>query len=318
MKFWAVCVFIAIGIMGCSPQPATEITIDSLQCSRINATAPNITCIDLPDNAVLMQIKSREPVTIRTSETNPINLTFNATVYWQRNGALMTVAVIDGDSVIGTPIGTRNLRTGQQITLSISQENTVLAIPDAPADATLSVIQGMQQLTEAPTARPTNTPRPNFTPDPESTALVDGCIVNEDWQFTYTVRGGDTLTRIATQYGLTMAQLQTGNCIQDPNRIFSGQELSVPTDANSLITPTVSVILNADSKTLYAGQCTRLFWSVETARLVYLDDVPVAHNAEQQVCPTETREYGLVVTFNNGTQTRYTTSITVLAITPTP
>ncbi len=318
MKFWAVCLFIAIGIVGCTAEPAKDITIESLQCTRINATAPNITCIDLPDNAVLMQIKSREPVTIRTSENNPINLTFNATVYWKRDGALMTVAVIDGESVVGTPIGTRNLRTGQQITLSISQENTVLAIPDAPADATLSVIEGMQQLTEQPTVTPTRTPRVNNTPDPDSTALVEGCIPNEEWTFTYAVRGGDTLTRIANLYGLTMAELQDGNCIQDPNRIFSGQELRVPTDGNSLVTPSVAVILNADSKSLYIGQCTRLFWSVEAARLVYLDDSPVAHNAEQQICPTETRDYGLVVTFENGSQVRYAITITVIMLTPTP
>ncbi|MCU0481871.1 MAG: LysM peptidoglycan-binding domain-containing protein [Anaerolineae bacterium] len=318
MKFWAVCLFIAIGIVGCSPEPVTEVTIESLQCTRINATAPNITCIDLPDNAVLMQIKSREPVTIRTSESNPINLTFNSTVYWQRNGALMTVAVIEGESVIGTPVGTRNLRTGQQITLSISQENTVLAIPDAPAEVTVSVIEGMQQLTEAPTLRPTNTPRPNRTPNPESTDFVDDCTPNEDWTFTYVVNRGDTLTKIATQYGLTMAELQIGNCIQDPNRIFFGQELRVPTDGNSLVTPNVAVILNADTRTVLLGECTRLFWSVDGARLVYLDDVPVAHYSEQQICPTESREYGLIVTFEDGSQNRYVTTITVVIPTTTP
>lgn len=318
MKLWAVCLWIALSVVACTPQAVSEVTIGSLRCTQINATAPHITCIDLPDNAVLMQIKSREPVTIRTSENNPINLTFNSTVYWQRNGALMTVAVIEGESVIGTPIGTRNLRAGQQLTMSISQQNTVLAIPDVPLDVTVSVIDGMQQLTEPPTITPIPTARPNRTPNPESTSFVDECIPNEDWQYTYTVRGGDTLTRIASRYGLTMAELQIGNCIQDPNRIFSGQQLRVPTDGDSLVTPQVAVILNADSKTVVFGDCTRLFWSVQGARLVYLDDVPVIHNSEQVICPTQTRDYNLIVTFENGSQVLYSLTITVIAPTMTP
>lgn len=318
MKLWAVCLLILFGIVACTPQAVTEVTIGSLRCTQINATAPNVTCIDLPDNAVMLQIKSREPITIRTSENNPINLTFNSTIYWQRDGALMTVAVIEGESVIGTPIGTRNLRTGQQITMSISQENAVLAIPDAPEEATISVIQGMQQLTEPPTITPIVTQRPNRTPDPEATNFVDECTPNEEWTFIYRVQGGDTLTRIANRYGLTMAELQIGNCIQDPNRIFSGQELRVPTDGASTVTPAVAVILNADSKSITFGDCTRLFWSVDGARLVYLDDVPVSHNSEQVICPTETRDYNLIVTFEDSSQVLYSVTITVTAPTSTP
>lgn len=318
MKMWAVYLLMIVSLVGCTPQMITEVTIGSLRCTQINATVPHVTCIDLPDNAIIMQIKSREPVTIRTSENNPINLTFNSTVYWQRNGALMTVAVIDGESVIGTPIGTRNLRTGQQITMSISQANTVLAIPDAPEEATLSIIQGMQQLTEPPTITPIPTQRPNRTPNPETTNFVDECIPNENWTHTYRVQSGDTLTRIASRYGLTTTELQIGNCIQDPNRIFSGQELRVPTDGTRTVTPTVAVILNAENKTITFGDCTRLFWSVQGARLVYLDDVPVLHNSEQVICPTQTRDYNLVVTFEDSSQVVYKVTIIVIAPTHTP
>ncbi len=44
----------------------------------------------------------------------------------------------------------------------------------------------------------------------------------------HVVESGETLFRIATNYGLTVTDLQNANNISDPTRIFAGQELIIP------------------------------------------------------------------------------------------
>jgi LysM repeat protein len=63
--------------------------------------------------------------------------------------------------------------------------------------------------TPAPTPSPTSTPTP-----PTSTT-------------TYVVQPGDTLTRIAAKFGVTVNQLVRINNIQDPNLIRVGQVLQI-------------------------------------------------------------------------------------------
>ncbi len=47
----------------------------------------------------------------------------------------------------------------------------------------------------------------------------------------YTVKNGDTLSGIAAQYGTTYQELAKRNGIADPNRIYAGQEIRVPSAA---------------------------------------------------------------------------------------
>ena len=71
--------------------------------------------------------------------------------------------------------------------------------PDATGDPAPSA-------SAAPTAAPTATPRPT----------------------TYKVRGGDTLSGIATEFGTTVRALAELNDIDDPSRLRIGQELELP------------------------------------------------------------------------------------------
>jgi LysM repeat protein len=45
---------------------------------------------------------------------------------------------------------------------------------------------------------------------------------------TYTVQSGDTLSRIAARFGTTVVDLVNANHIKDPNLIYSGQNLTIP------------------------------------------------------------------------------------------
>jgi LysM repeat protein len=64
-------------------------------------------------------------------------------------------------------------------------------------------------------APPTGTPPPTTTPPPGGT--------------TYTVQRGDTLSAIARRFGVTVQAIMTANNLTNPNLIFVGQVLTIPT-----------------------------------------------------------------------------------------
>ena len=56
---------------------------------------------------------------------------------------------------------------------------------------------------------------------------------------TYVVQAGDTLSGIAARFGTTVANLVSLNNISDPNLIYVGQVLKIPSSGNSSRTYTV-------------------------------------------------------------------------------
>src|SRR5579863_9033164 len=72
---------------------------------------------------------------------------------------------------------------------------------------------------------------------------------------TYVVQPGDTLFRIALRYGVTVAQIAALNGIANPNLIFSGQTLQIPT-GGTVVTPPpgVTVTPPASGGTSYVVQ----------------------------------------------------------------
>jgi LysM repeat protein len=47
-------------------------------------------------------------------------------------------------------------------------------------------------------------------------------------QTTYVVQPGDSLSGIATKFGISQEELQQANNINDPDSIYAGQELIIP------------------------------------------------------------------------------------------
>lgn len=74
-----------------------------------------------------------------------------------------------------------------------------------------------------PGLRGAETPTPSTTP---------GCVPNEDWKLTYTVKQDDALAKIAQTYNTYVKELAQGNCLKDMNVIFVGQVLRVPGTAH--------------------------------------------------------------------------------------
>ncbi|MBK5266915.1 MAG: M23 family metallopeptidase [Acidimicrobiia bacterium] len=78
----------------------------------------------------------------------------------------------------------------------------------------------------------------------------------------YTVRAGDTLSQIASSNGVTTAALASANGISDPNKIWVGQVLQVPTSsANSSAAAVVYVVQPGES----LGEIARKFKTTVSA-----------------------------------------------------
>jgi len=90
---------------------------------------------------------------------------------------------------------------------------------------TVVLCLGFQIVIGAPTITPTPTPtiRPTVeaTPTPEPTRALTGFI-------TYTVQPGDTLAKIAAEFGVTVEEIVEANEIEDPSLINVGQVLVIP------------------------------------------------------------------------------------------
>ena len=71
--------------------------------------------------------------------------------------------------------------------------------------------------------RPTASPTPSASPTPKPSPSPTASATKR-----YTIKEGDTLTRIATRFGTTLKKLMDLNGITDPNRIRIGQVLKLP------------------------------------------------------------------------------------------
>jgi len=102
-----------------------------------------------------------------------------------------------------------------------------LAAPDeGPAAAVASP-------SPTPVATPTSTPTARATPTalpatPSPTPTATPAPTPAPTPLTYTVRSGDTLSRIANQHDTTVAAIVDLNGITDPSRLRIGQVLLIP------------------------------------------------------------------------------------------
>ena len=76
-------------------------------------------------------------------------------------------------------------------------------------------------LTQAATLRPTATPAP-YTPAPTATPTVTPTPI------IYAIQAGDSLLKIASEFGISVQGLQETNGITDPRTLQIGQELIIP------------------------------------------------------------------------------------------
>lgn len=104
-------------------------------------------------------------------------------------------------------------------------------------------------------------------------AIFAGDSASAD-QTVYVVRRGDTLYRIAKQYGSTVHTLSAANGIANPNRIYVGQRLVIPGAATLPDTVVSSV---APSDEIYVVQRGDTLFGIATRFGVSLSDLVAAN-----------------------------------------
>jgi LysM repeat protein len=76
---------------------------------------------------------------------------------------------------------------------------------------------------------PVVTPVPTITPVPLPT------------QQTYVIKKGDTLSKVANAFGITLAELLAANpAIKNPNVVALGQQIVIPTPSGGAVSPSTS------------------------------------------------------------------------------
>lgn len=100
----------------------------------------------------------------------------------------------------------------------------------------ISIVAEEGAITTPPTDTPTPSPEPTATDAPVAVAEAansDGVSIIAGEPMLHTVAYGETLYRIATQYGMTVTELVRANGIVDPTRIFAGQQIIIPSSVET-------------------------------------------------------------------------------------
>jgi LysM repeat protein len=118
------------------------------------------------------------------------------------------------------------------IDASIAPTKTLIPSPTPDASGELSPITStLAPLSSSTTDITNNTP--------QSSVTLTVCNPRTEWD-VYVIQRGDNLSNIATRVGSTVEELIAANCLENPNRIRSGQEIYVPTLPNPTNTPVAS------------------------------------------------------------------------------
>ena len=291
-----------IFLLGCSasntptPLPGPPTTIDTFTCEAIALLIDAPACINAA-NGIMVQADDSEQATLTTAT---VNITFNGTIYIAEDSpaATVTFLVLERNSVVGISEQTRVVQGGWQLQLTsgeiISVEPyNVQFVSTLPTNALPRRISPLLINDTRPTLRAQPTTQP-------------ACEPITQWAELYTVQRGDTLSAIAARYNLDLATLQETNCITNPNRLSPDDILRIPGEPVDQ-----SVTFTADPETISNGDCITLTWAISGSRVAYLMDETINNEGARTFCPDTTTTYTLNVSFEDGSQSTYTQTITV-------
>ncbi len=330
--WWLVLVCLGL-LIACSP-PRPEITPTKAVCGAFIIDG-HFACVSVSPTGYLVQSPTHTQVTVQIEAAH---ITIEGTAYLNRTADELTIATLEGVSVVGANNITRVVQPGAQITLPIATGEMLRAVtaPSAvyPFDITPIQLDAFTPLERKITIPPPIAPPPDYTPPTATVTLTSTavasplsqqapvqptpCVPREDWSGRYTIQRGDTLSIIAQRFNMSVIDLKNGNCITDPNRIRTGQILYWPEAATLNDTPTpptgtpTTVEFRAEQDTLQPGQCTTVTWKIENVKAVYFEDEVTTGRNNRQVCPAATTNYTLLVIYPDGNQQTYNLTISVL------
>ncbi|MEP7290237.1 MAG: LysM peptidoglycan-binding domain-containing protein [Chloroflexota bacterium] len=309
----------------------------SMNAVTVSTRIGSTTCTDVPDSAVLIQSPSGSQVAMNI---NGADVTLGSTAYiTAQQGSEFTFAVVEGTGVIISDGVERTVLPGAQVRIPLGGVDGLQAdgapselepfdaeaiglAPFRLLDRRVTIPEPLQPGQTAPN---TDTPTPAVNQTPETTA----CVPRTDWPYRYVIQPAETLYDIAAKLNMRVDDLQAGDCIDDPIRLIAGTSIQVPRPVATR-TPTTAPVaatstaaatqfsnvytgpdLRADKDTLYGDgdDCTFIRWDLENIDSVYFEGSPVVGHGAQQVCPTYTTTYTLVVVAHDGTRTSFTITI---------
>lgn len=295
-------------------------------------------CTDAPTSAVLIQSPEGSQVAMNI---NGADVTLGSTAYITTNAETqrMTFAVLEGTGVISAFNTVQIVQPGQKTGIPLGAGPDGLQAsgpPSVPSAYDFNTIQHApvnlleRKIIIPPavdTAPPTNISTP--TTPVEQPTVATACVPRSDWQFRYVVQRGDNLSVIALKLNMRTADLQAGNCIDNPNNLIAGQSIRVPRPVPTPIPPTATPIpptatslsvepigpnLRADNNPIDMGSCTMIRWDVDNIREVYFEGQPVIGHDARQVCPRTATTYTLLVILTDNSRRTYSITIDVQSV----
>lgn len=124
---------------------------------------------------------------------------------------------------------------------------------------------------------------PSYTPTPNDAALSTPTAIGINGQ-THTVQSGDTLMSIANRYRVPLETLLAINGIQDPNLIYAGQVLVLPSIASPVVTatppksePTPSATAPTSARIAPSVHAFYIVNGIPSEDIIILNDATIAH-----------------------------------------
>jgi hypothetical protein len=320
-----------------------DTTVDNpspeMHAVTVSTRIGNASCTQVPDSALLIQSPTGSQVAMKI---NGADVALGSTAYVTAElNKVMEFAIVEGQGIISANGVTRVVQPGAQVSIPLGGPDGLQAngAPDEPEPFDVNAIQLaplnlLDRKVTIPSPfvpgqsviSPTNTDTP--TPAGEQTTA---CVPRADWAYRYIIQRGDNLAAIALKLNMRTADLQIGNCVANPNQLVAGQALHVPRPAPTstpMPTPTftpepphqqvgmMGPNLRADSNKINSGDCTTIRWDVDNIKAVYFENQPTTGHNSQQVCPTRTNTYTLLVQMLDDQRQLYPITINVEAYKP--
>lgn len=117
-----------------------------------------------------------------------------------------------------------------------------------------------------------------------------GMVVSAEGDIYHTVRAGETLTSIARMYGVTVEEIMTANGLTNPNLIYVGQSLLIP----STTTYITHVVQAGETLSSIAWHYGVSYWDIATLNglanpnLIYVGQVLLIPTTGPTPTPTPT------------------------------
>lgn len=301
----------------------------SMNAVTVSTRIGSTNCAEAPDSGVLIQSPEGSNVVMNI---NGADVTLGSTAFVTTNQETqrMTFAVLEGQGVVSafgvTQVVVPGMKTGVQLGggpdgLQASGPPNEPAPYDAASVQFLPINLLDRQIVVPPPLDVT--PTPVISPTVAVTVPA-ACTPRTDWQYRYVIQRGDNLSLIAQKLNVRTADLQTGNCIANPNLLVAGQTIlvprPVPTNTPSptptyTLTPTsiapIGPNLRADRNPIGYRECTIIRWDVDNIKEVYFEGQPVIGHDSREVCPFQTTTYTLLVILFDNSQQTYPITITV-------